>query len=130
MSTKIIDQNLLESFLLKFIPEDKVTGSSETELRYISSLISDLLYHVNYFTTIDAVFTAFENLSYPISVIEPLKKGNCAIPYVQTNSNTIYIGVQTSALKKISEICNYYETPGFELPPDRHKLYLDFLKLV
>lgn len=130
MERKFINQNLLEIFLLKFIPEDRVTYSPNTELRHISQVISDVLYHLNYYMTIETVFTAFENLSYPISVIEPVKKGNISQPYVQTNSNTIYIGVQIGALERVLEICNYYETPGIELSPDLRKSYLDFLKLI
>jgi len=104
MEKKKIHQKQLQNFLQKFLPEAKVIKSPLTELEYVSAIIYDIMYKLNYYVTIQEVFLAFQNLSYSISVVEPRSVGKMSSPYNETNSHSIYIGIEVKSLGKFSRL--------------------------
>lgn len=121
-------ERVTERFLISFIPEGSIVKTSKGELRYISAIINGILYSLDYITSPEDIFLAFQKLSYPMSVIEPLQPGNMSQPYVQTNSHAIYIGINTEAMQAIAEVLHHLDAPDKPCSSEVRKLYEDLLK--
>jgi len=95
---------LLEEFLRRFLNEAKIEKkSNENELTTISVCISSILKLADLKANAELVFTAFRNLGYPVSVLEPtdMKKPQ---PYIDTCSHAIYIGIDSAEFKKLQSL--------------------------
>lgn len=101
METTQMTANSIERFIKLFLPEGNISQRGKNELRVIDSTLSELLKSIGKEITIEALFGAFQNLSYSISVVEPLLKGEGSAPYIATNSQSICIGVDALSLKKL-----------------------------
>lgn len=102
---KAISRSDLERFILLFLPELKIDSKTpELELSTITINIVRVLECIELSTSINDIFEAFRNLSYPIAVIEPQNENIKGQPYSDTNSHAIYIGVNLDKLKELSSI--------------------------
>jgi len=102
---RAISQSDLERFNLLFLPELKIDRKiPQLELRTIATNIVKVLECIGLSTSVNDIFEAFRNLSYPIAVIEPQYENIKGQPYSETNSHAIYIGVNLDKLKELSSI--------------------------
>jgi len=90
-------------FLKIFLPEGNVNQrGKKNELRIIGSTLDVLLKSIGKQLTTEVLFTSFQELSYAIAVVEPLKQGEQSPPYLLTNSHSICIGVDAASLEKLA----------------------------
>jgi hypothetical protein len=93
----------LERFISEFLPEKKLERKySQLELTAVAGTIISALDNINYTVSLEDIFKAFRNLSYPMSVIEPMNAAFTGQPYIDTNSHAIYIAVSRAQLKALS----------------------------
>jgi hypothetical protein len=102
---KISDASL-EQFIKQFLPEGKLVHDERLELMSISKLIAKIFDTIYEHSTVEIVFNTFCKFRYPMSVVEPIRLGEKLMPYINTNSNAIYIALD---LAKLSDIIRLSE---------------------
>jgi hypothetical protein len=99
MKKKELSENELLHFLKLLLPEGKIgKANSSIELKTIVNVVSIVLETINRRSSFESIFNAFQKLSYPLSVVEPVDVGTKLKPYISTNSHAIFIGVDVDVL--------------------------------
>jgi len=127
---KMSDESL-EQFIKQFLPEGKLVHNEEVELTSISKLIAGIFDTVDEPAIVEIVFNTFYKLRYPMSVVEPIRSGEQLMPYINTNSNSIYIALDVEKLediKRVSEILNDNDPIIPQGLKDAYISFLQFLK--
>jgi hypothetical protein len=96
-----INSDSIERLITLFLPPGKIGRKADNELRLIAETLDKLLEPLELQLPIEWLFRGFQNLSYPIAVIEPLAENVRLKPYLDTNSNLIYIGVDGTSILKL-----------------------------
>ena len=120
----------LEQLIGLLLPEGKIIEDKNFELTEISLVLLTIINSIGFHTTLEAIFNAFYNLHYPMSVIEPLQVKDSK-PYIDTNSHAIYIAVNADKLTLLNEYFRFLHTEKQLVPEsliDIHKLLQQFIK--
>ena len=122
---KMYDESL-EQFIKLFLPEGKLVHDERLELRSISKLIAQFFDTIDTPAIVESAFNIFYKLRYPMSVIEPIRAGEKLMPYVNTNSNSIYIAVDVAKLDDVIRMSEVLIENDPVIPEDLKDVYDSF----
>lgn len=91
----------LRELISEYLPEGKIDRRPSLELMKISETIIKILAAFHIRTSIDAIYDAFYSMQYPIIAIEPSLPTKTLLPYIETNSHLLYIGINLDKLEKL-----------------------------
>lgn len=92
----------LQNFIQLYLPErNKLVRSKLNELTTVTESMNSFFKPLNIEFSTSDIFKVFSNLSYPISVVEPMIRERNTSPYKDTNSRDIYISIKSGAVKKL-----------------------------
>ena len=121
----------LEQFIKEFLPEGELIHNEDTELMSISKLITQIFDTIDKAAIVEIVFNTFYKFRYPMSVVEPMRSGEKLLPYINTNSKSIYIALDRAKLGDIKRLSQLIIEKDVLIPQglkSAHDSLLRFLK--
>jgi len=113
----------LEKFIVEFLPEGTLLYDKNPELIAASFLINIFFYRENDTSVIEQTFDAFTRLGYPISVVEPLLETRKYRPYMDTNSNSIYIAINPEKFNDLTGLLQLWKESEPVIPCELKEMY-------
>jgi hypothetical protein len=103
MRKQYIKSTSIERLIRLLFPEGKI-GKGPVELRHIADTLHKILEPLGLQISLEHLFKGFLELSYTIAVIEPLSENIKLKPYLDTNSNLIYIGIDSQSIVRLKTL--------------------------